>query len=57
MLTPKIRKRTWPPGNEKRRAGDIFMKYGTLDLFLTKNRMETVLGPKNPNMTPRLGQK
>jgi hypothetical protein len=57
MLTPKIRKRTWPPGNEKRRAGDIFMKYGTLDLFLTRNRMETVLGPKNPNMTPRLGQK
>ncbi len=33
--------RTWPGGNEKRRAGDILMK-GTLDIFVAMNRMETV---------------
>jgi hypothetical protein len=31
----------------KRQASDILMKFGTLDLFLTKNRMEIFSGPKN----------
>jgi hypothetical protein len=39
--------RTWPPGNEKQRADDILLKFGTLGLFLTKNRMEIFSDPKN----------
>jgi hypothetical protein len=42
-LTPQ--ERTWPPGNEKRRAGDILM--GTLVLSLTRSRMEIFSGPKS----------
>jgi hypothetical protein len=34
-------------GNEKRRAGDILMEFGAFGLFLTRNRMEKVLDPKN----------
>jgi hypothetical protein len=41
------KQRTWPPGNEKWRAGDILMKFGTLGLFLTRNRTEIFSGPKN----------
>jgi hypothetical protein len=29
--------RTWPGCNAKRRARDIFMKLGTLELFLSRN--------------------
>jgi hypothetical protein len=39
--------RTWPGCNGERPVGDIFMKFGTLDLLLTRNRMVKVLGPKN----------
>ncbi len=37
-------------GNEKRRAGDIFMKFGKLGLFLTRNRMKIFSGPKNDTL-------
>ncbi len=52
----KISERTWPGGNEIRRAGDILM-FSTLGLFLTRNRMETGLDPKKCHLGVILGVK
>jgi hypothetical protein len=39
--------RIWPVVRWKKAASAILMIFRTLDLFLTRNRMEQVLGPKN----------
>jgi hypothetical protein len=50
-------KRTWHSSNVKSPAGAILMKLGGLGLFLTKNRMEKVLGPKTDPVKGQYGQK
>jgi hypothetical protein len=48
---------TRPVGRWKKVASAILMKFRTLDLFLTRNRMEQVLGPKNDPLGVILGVK
>ncbi len=43
-----ITQKTWQGSKGKSPACAIFMKFGTLDLFLTRNWMQQVLSPKKP---------